>query len=543
MRGVTSRCAAVLLVLASVAPLQAQSATLAHLVPAGAQPLDHTGTSVAISGDRLIVGSASDAAPLPGSGSVTLYERASDGTWQQAAQLVAADGSASDFFGGAVALDGDRALIGAWQADGPVAFSGAAYVFERQLDGTWLQTAKLVAPFLKALDAFGYAVALQGGHALIGAPAADFGVLDAGGAFVYAHTTGGAWHLVADLHSTEAAAGELLGVSVALDGDRALLGAPGAASRGLNTGAACVFELGPGGVWAQTQRLVSQDAQSQSLFGDSVALQGGLAVVGEPFAHVAAPLAGAACVFELVDGTFTQTAVLQAPQPSSFWNIGAALTLDGDLVVLGGSVPGSLLPEDGVALEFQRQLDHSWTFLQELHQDGGPGNDEFAKAVALEGDLLVASAPGDDSAGAEAGAAWLLDLRPLDSTVVQLPLATGGTQPMALDAGFAHAGETYLVLGTLSGAVPGTPLPGGLLLPLNLDAYTFWTLANPNTPPLSASLGVLDATGHSAPAFTLPPGLDPLLAGLVLHHAAVVIQAPGGKKVFASNALPLTLVP
>ena len=125
----------------------------------------------------------------------------------------------------------------------------------------------------------------------------------------------------------------------------------------------------------------------------------------------------------------------------------------------------------------------------------------------------------------------------------ELSLSSGGTQNLALEAGSAFAGLPYLLLGSVSGTDPGFPVDG-LTLPLNVDAYTLLVLNNPNTPPLGASFGTLDALGSAAATFTLPAGTSPALAGTVVHHAYAVLQlVPGLQVVFVSDAEPVVLAP
>ncbi len=120
-----------------------------------------------------------------------------------------------------------------------------------------------------------------------------------------------------------------------------------------------------------------------------------------------------------------------------------------------------------------------------------------------------------------------------------LSLQSGGTQTFTLDAGAAWAGRSYLLLGTASGTA-GFPF-GPHQIPLTPDGYFFFTASNPNTFPLSGSAGALNAAGVAGAAFTLPPGLPAGLAGLVLHHAFVVL---GPTTVLAvSNPWPLTFRP
>jgi hypothetical protein len=127
------------------------------------------------------------------------------------------------------------------------------------------------------------------------------------------------------------------------------------------------------------------------------------------------------------------------------------------------------------------------------------------------------------------------------STTTSISLYAGGTQSWDLDAGPAHAGQLYLVLGSLSGTAPGIPLGGGLTLPLNHDFWLDFTLSMPNAPPLFESLGVLDAAGtRHAFGLDLPSGLPAALAGIIVHHAFVAIDG-SGTPAFVSTPLPLYL--
>lgn len=132
----------------------------------------------------------------------------------------------------------------------------------------------------------------------------------------------------------------------------------------------------------------------------------------------------------------------------------------------------------------------------------------------------------------------------LSADVDSVSLGSGGAQNFSLDAGVDFAGKSYLLLGSTSGTAPGFPLDGSVL-PLNVDDYLIYTLNNPNAPPLSGSLGFLDAAGQAQASLAVPPGLPAGLAGLVLHHAYVVIEATPSllAVVHASQAVPLLFLP
>ncbi len=119
-----------------------------------------------------------------------------------------------------------------------------------------------------------------------------------------------------------------------------------------------------------------------------------------------------------------------------------------------------------------------------------------------------------------------------------LPISTGGTQVLDVSAGVGRAGLPYLLLGSASGTAPGFSL-GTTAVPLNPDGYLAHTAQFPNLPPLVNSAGILDRVGQAQASLVLPAGLPPVLVGLELEHACVVL-ATGAP--FATNAMPLTLV-
>jgi len=119
-------------------------------------------------------------------------------------------------------------------------------------------------------------------------------------------------------------------------------------------------------------------------------------------------------------------------------------------------------------------------------------------------------------------------------------LSAGGTQELCIAAGPSNAGKLWVVWGTTSGTDPGFDV-GLLHVPLNFDFYTMFSIQNANAPPLVDSVGFLDAAGQGLMTFFLPPGMDPVLAGLTLDHAYFVVNGTVGEAV--SNPVTVNLVP
>ncbi|MCH7977253.1 MAG: T9SS type A sorting domain-containing protein, partial [Bacteroidetes bacterium] len=165
-----------------------------------------------------------------------------DGTWIEWAKLTASDGTAGDFFGHSVSLSRDRALVGAAYDGDLGSLSGSAYVFEQQQDGTWIEVAKLTASDGAENHYLGRSVSLVAGtRALVGAP--GDGVIDFNGSvYVYERQEDGTWLETTKLTASDGTAKDRFGWSVSLSEDRAVVGAIQDDDLGEASGSAYVFD-------------------------------------------------------------------------------------------------------------------------------------------------------------------------------------------------------------------------------------------------------------------------------------------------------------
>ncbi len=176
--------------------------------------------------------------------------------------------------------------------------AGAAYVFERDLTGAWLQTAKLVAGDPQGAGNFGQSVALSGSRAAVGANLVDIGSsFDAGAAYVF-DLGGSGWVQSAKLVAGDPDPLDKMGWSIALSGGRVLTGAIGDDSIAANSGAVYAFKL-DGGAWVQDKKIKAFDAEESDQFGVSVAFAGSWAAIGAPSEDQGGFSAGAIYTFEV----------------------------------------------------------------------------------------------------------------------------------------------------------------------------------------------------------------------------------------------------
>ncbi|MEM1091329.1 MAG: FG-GAP repeat protein [Pseudomonadota bacterium] len=264
---------------------------------------DFFGSALAISGNLLVVGSPEDDDLGTQSGSAYVFER-NPGTeqWLQIAKLTAGNGERGDRFGSAVAISGDTVLVGAAEHNHEgVNNQGAAFVF-RRTDSGWLEVATLAASDGDELDQLGFSVAIDGDLALVGAPFDDDPDHTGGAAYVFQRQPGSdVWLETDKLSALDAGLGDQFGFAVALAGGEALLGALNDDDGGEDAGAAYVFhrELG-GDSWNQVDKLTPMAGTAFDGAGFAVTLGDGLGVVGAPDHDPAAvDEAGAAFLFEL----------------------------------------------------------------------------------------------------------------------------------------------------------------------------------------------------------------------------------------------------
>ena len=263
-----------------------------------------------------------DGIPFQGAAYAYVYDA---GAWRQAQKLTAVDGAVFDDFGSSIALDADSAIIGAFGAD----LKGAAYAFERSGD-TWTQAQKLSADDGVSYDNFGVSAALSGTTAFVGANnAAIDGGLAQGAVYVFVNV-GGQWSQVQKLTASDGQAGDNFGMSVAFDGTTLLVGAPPART---TRGVVYAFTESDGR-WVELQTLSPDDGMNGDYFGEEIAMKDSGAVIAAETARIDGDSRGVAYRFESVDGTWIQRHKFIASDGSTGDFFGFAIGYDGSTAVI-----------------------------------------------------------------------------------------------------------------------------------------------------------------------------------------------------------------
>lgn len=364
---------------------------------------DQFGAAVAISGDTIVVGAifedsgTGDPADnsASASGAAYVFVRDGSGVWSQQAYLKASNREAGDRFGTSVAVSGDTIVVGATSEssgdpanpdDNSANRAGAAYVFVREKT-SWSEQAYLKPSNLDAQDEFGFTVAISGSLIVIGAPFEDGSATgvdgdddnlseSAGAAYLFESTGGGEWVQAAYLKASDSVTNNRFGSAAAVSGTTVVVSAPdenrnatgvdGKAlpSPAIRSGAAFVFEPDGSTGWEQTAYLKASNTGTLDRFGTSVSVSGDTVLVGAPFEDARSgsaqssnsrPDSGAAYRYTRQgSGQWAFDGYYKALNPGNGDEFGNSVAVDGDWVAVAA------IKEDSAATGIDGdQLDNS----------------------------------------------------------------------------------------------------------------------------------------------------------------------------------------
>jgi hypothetical protein len=208
---------------------------------------------------------------------------------------------------------------------------GSAYVFALA-GGVWTEQQKLTVATGSSGGSFGTSVAVLGNRVLVGGIGND---LQTG--FGYFYTRNGAvWTLEQQVVASNGTATARFGSSVALSGMTALIGAYRGSVPGIGpVGSAYVFTLA-NGLWTESQTLVASDCASGDQFGYSVALSSNMAIVGASSDKIGTNVGqGSAYIFTFAGGIWKETSKLTASDGAANDGFGLSVDIDGNTAIAG----------------------------------------------------------------------------------------------------------------------------------------------------------------------------------------------------------------
>ncbi|MBX3290498.1 MAG: VCBS repeat-containing protein [Acidobacteria bacterium] len=413
---------------------------------------DIFGWSVAISGDTAIVGARLDNTPTSRAGSAYVFLRTGT-NWTEQQKLTASDGEGGDELGVSVSISGDTAIAGAYFDDSLLGSqdAGSAYVFTRS--GTnWTEQQKLSADDSAEHDYFGNSVSVSGDTAIIGAARHDnVNGINAGSAYVFIKT-GTTWTRLQNLLASDGAADDVFGISVAISGDTAIIGAPGDDDNGSESGSAYIVTRN-GGQWTEMQKLTASDGAAGDSFGTSVSISGDTAIVGSMQDDDAGTNSGSVYIFTRSGGVWTQQQKLTASDGAAGDSFGTSVSISGDTAIVGSRLDDYAGTDSGSAYIYTRS-GGQWTE-QKLTASDAAAGDRFGVSVAISGDTIIVGAYLDDDLGSASGSAYVFIRTGTNWTEQQKLTASDGAEDDVFGVSVAISGDTVIAGATFNS------LPGG----------------------------------------------------------------------------------
>ena len=322
------------------------------------------GSSVSISGDKILVGAHRDETGADYAESVYLY----DTTTGELQTIKNPTSLASDYFGLSVSISGDKILVGAHGDDRGAIGSGAAYLFGT--DGILLQT--FINPTPKKFDHFGLSLSISGNNILIGG--------DTGAAYLFDATTG---NLLKTINNPTAGGTNQFGSSVSISGNNILIGG--------DTGA-YLFDATTGNL---LHTFNHPTAGGTNQFGKSVSISGNNILIGEPGTETA-------YLFDATTGNLLKT--INNPTPATKDYFGTSVSISGNNILVGAPYSDTGANDAGAAYLFDATTGNLlYTF-----QKATPNTyDYFGNSVSISGNNVLVGVYDDDTGANDAGAAYL----------------------------------------------------------------------------------------------------------------------------------------
>lgn len=355
-------------------------------------PADEFGGAVAIDGDTILIGGFLDDTGAGNTGSVYQFSAASGGLVRT---LNNPDPGANDQFGRTVSVSGDAMAAGAPFDDTGAGNSGIVRVYSTT-SGSLLHT--IVNPAPTSNDNFGHAISMEGGRILIGAPFDDTGIFNAGSAYLF-DVSGGS--LLRTFNNPNPVASDQFGYSVALHGNRVLIGANRQDTGAAQAGIAYLIDATTGAV---LQTLTNPSPGGDDEFGIAVALSDNRMLVGCAFDDSDGADAGIAYLFDVSTGAlryaFRNSSVLGND------HFGISVALSQDYAVIGAHRDQTGMEPLGTVHLFD--VETGW-LIGRIDNPLPAVNDLFGAGVALSGTRVLVGASGDDTVLTDAGSAYLFD--------------------------------------------------------------------------------------------------------------------------------------
>ena len=341
--------------------------------------------------------------------------------------------------------------------------TGAAYIYQRS-GNSWTEVAKLFPSDGVLGDYFGASVAIEGDYAIVGAPNANGLAADAGAAYVF-YNNGSSWTQQAKIRASDGAYQDYFGGSVDISGDYVVVGAKWDDDRGSSSGSAYVFKRN-GTTWSQDEKLLSQGTSPDHLFGLSVSIDGDNILIGAPGSGTI--LKGTSYLFHRAGNTYTLGPAFGPSDRAGGDKFGFSVDIQGDYLIIGAYQHDALGNNAGAAYVYRRAageisslMGSDWFFQSKLHPSDGDADDKFGISVSINRDYAIVGGSGADISGVNSGLSYIFH-RNGSTWTEQTPLLFTGIASVDLFGASVSIFGDHAVVGAPYNDVNGTLNKGSI---------------------------------------------------------------------------------
>jgi len=365
------------------------------------------GSAIAILDDTIVVGNSAGTGNEIGSGVAYIFSRNQGGAdnWGELKKILASDGVGSDLFGTSVAISGDTLVVGAHENSNPGPEGpGMAYIFERNLGGAdnWGERTKITASDGLGDDTFGRSVAIVGDTVFVSAQD-DHVSASSGSVYIFERNLGGAnnWGEVKKILALDGVGSDGFGFRMVVSGDTLIVGASNGDGNEDNSGSAYIFQQNQGGAnnWGKVKKIIASDGVAFYGFGDSVSISGDIVIIGSADDDDIGFNFGSSYIFSRNQGgadNWGQVKKITASDPATNDRFGFSVSISGDTVLVGAAGVDSSTGSAYIS-EQNKGGANNWGEVKKITASDGVSGDNFGARVAISGDTVLVGAQGDDS--------------------------------------------------------------------------------------------------------------------------------------------------
>ncbi len=420
----------------------------------GPQTNDLFGFSVALSGTRLATGAHGDNTGVSDAGSAYFFELSSGTPGVPVLSINTPSPSSEEEFGNSIGISGSIVVVGAYHDDkGANTNSGSTFLYDFLSSNPDVPILTLENPAPANNDYFGAAVAIAGNTVVVAAYQDDVGATNSGTVYVYNRASPTPTVPVLTIPNPSAQAQDQFGNAIALSGSMLVIGAAkNDVGSVVDAGSAYVYDLSSGTPAVPVAVLDNPAPATDDLFGISVAISGTKVAVGANGNDVnAANNAGSVYIYEIP--STSPVAILNNPSPTADDFFGQAVGISGSRIIVGSPFDNTGARDAGRAYAYNLASGTPTTPVLALNNPDPEPEDYFGFSVAISGTRLVIGALEVDSGALDAGAAF----------VYELESATSGEPADSLDHQYEQAGDLFGFAVAIDGTniVVSAPLDDG----------------------------------------------------------------------------------